>query len=230
MAQFQHLMQAREIHRRGNLQGQTAHHGTTDDARQHRQHGQQRQRQYQGQGARHHQHVDRIHAQGTDGIDLLTRLHRTQLRGEGAARTPGHHDRYQKHAEFTQKGNGDQINGVEGGAKITQDGGSQKGHHGPDQKSQQDDDGNRVQAGLLHLHYPGCQAPATRIDEHTRQDRQQQAQKAEQLHTALPDRRYGGTNFGDEIAQTLATTRRRRPGIDLGHRSQQALMGGRQIS
>ena len=48
------------------------------------------------------QDLDRVEAEGAQRIDLLVDLHRADLRGEGAARAAGDHDRGQQDADLAQ--------------------------------------------------------------------------------------------------------------------------------
>uniref|UniRef100_A0A1I8AM75 PE-PGRS family protein n=1 Tax=Steinernema glaseri TaxID=37863 RepID=A0A1I8AM75_9BILA len=178
--------QQRQEHRRRDVQRHRAHHGAADDAAQHRDEGQQWQRDQQRQHPRHHQQLDRVQAQGADRVDFLVGLHRADLRGEGAGGASCHQDGGKQHAEFTQERERHQVDGEDARAETGQHRGAQKGHHRTHQKGQQRDDGRRVQAGLFDVRDHGSHAPAPGLQQAPRQGGDDQADEAEQLPGVLP--------------------------------------------
>ena len=97
-------LQQRKEHRWRDIQGQGTDHGAADDAADHRDEGQQRQGDQQGEHPRHHQQFDGIEPQGADGIDFFIGFHRADLCGKGAGSASGHENGGQQHGELPQEG------------------------------------------------------------------------------------------------------------------------------
>ena len=70
---------------------------------------QDRQRDDEGQHARHHQDFERIDRQRSQCIDFLMHHHRADLRGEGTAGAAGNHNCRQQDPDLPQHRHGDKI-------------------------------------------------------------------------------------------------------------------------
>ncbi|MCY1538898.1 hypothetical protein D9M68_744610 [compost metagenome] len=185
MPQFDVLLQDRHIHGRRDVQCQGAHHRAAEDAAEHGDECQDRQGDQQGEHPRQHQQLDRAEAEGADRVDLLVGLHRADLRGKGAGRAPGHEDGGQQHTELAQEGEGHQVDRINAGAEVGEDGRTEKGHHRADQEGQQGDDGHCVEPALLQVRDQRGDAPAPRAQQDGQHRAEGQADKPEQRH-ALP--------------------------------------------
>ena len=88
-----------------------AHHRAADHGHDVGVEGEKRQGDDERDDARQDQDVDRVEADRLHRVDLLVDLHGTDLGGEGGARTPGHDDRGEKHADFAQNADAERIDG-----------------------------------------------------------------------------------------------------------------------
>ena len=80
-------------------------------------HGQQGQRDDEGEHPRNHQQFDRVHAHGAQRVGFLVELHDADLGRECAARAAGDDDGGEQHAHFAQHRDGHEIDDENVGAE-----------------------------------------------------------------------------------------------------------------
>ncbi|MNM74621.1 hypothetical protein D3C81_863850 [compost metagenome] len=197
-------LQQRQEHGRRDVQRQGADHGAADDAADHRDEGQQWQRDQQGQHPWHHQQFHGVQPQGADGVDLLVGLHRADLRGERAGRAAGHEDGGQQHGEFTQERERDQVDGEDGRAEGREHGGAKESHHRAHQKGKQGHDGRGIQSGLLDMRDDRGEPPAMGLQGPAQQGFEDQPDEPEQLPGVLPEGTDGAAYALQEQQQDRA--------------------------
>src|SRR5690606_38238930 len=113
--------------------------------------GEARQADDQRNQARKDQHADRVQADYLQRIDLLAHLHRADLSGNGTAGPAGNHDRGQKHAQFPQDQDADEIDDEYVGTEIPKLIGPLLRDDGPDDARHQHHDGYGPNAHAVDL-------------------------------------------------------------------------------
>src|SRR5690606_16294528 len=113
--------------------------------------GEARQADDQRNQARKDQHADRVQADYLQRIDLLAHLHRADLSGNGTAGPAGNHDRGQKHAQFPQEQDADEIDDEYVGTEIPKLIGPLLRDDGPDDARHQHHDGYGPNAHAVDL-------------------------------------------------------------------------------
>src|SRR5690606_31725954 len=93
----------------------------------------------------------------------------------------GHEDGRQQHGELPQEGEGNQVDGVDGGAEVRQYGGTQKGDDRPDHEGEQGHDADGVERNLLDLGDHRGHPPGTGAQQAAHQTSQRQADEAQQV-------------------------------------------------
>ncbi len=127
------------------------HHTAADEPHHIGDKTEERQDDHQRDHSRNHQHLHRIESDGAHGVDLLVDLHGADLRREGAPGAPGDDDRGQQDGELAQHRYRHHIDDEYLGAELAQLNGALIGDHQADEKGDQTDDRDGVQACLLHM-------------------------------------------------------------------------------
>ncbi|MNO72264.1 hypothetical protein D3C76_632050 [compost metagenome] len=197
-------LQQRQEHGRRNIQCQGAYHRTANDAADHRDKGEQRQRNQQGQYPRHHQQFHGVEAQRADGVNFFVGLHRADLRGERAGSAAGHENGCQQHGELAQERECNQVDGENGRTEVGQHRGTEKCDYGAHQKGQQRHDGRGVQPGLLNMCHHRSEAPAMWLEGAAQQGFQNHTDETKQLHAVLPQRADGAADTLQQQQQHIA--------------------------
>src|SRR5690606_3736677 len=165
-----------------NMQGMEPQraNGATGGDREQAEQGQPGQREDQGDDPGDHQNMQGIEPQRADGVDFLVGLHRADLGGEGTGGASGHEDGCQQHGEFAQEGEGDQVDGIDGGAEVGEDGRAEKGDDGADHEGQQGHNGHRIEGDLFYLGDDRGHSPGAGAQQAGSQTRQRHADEGQQ--------------------------------------------------
>ena len=156
----------------------------------------QQQHQRHGEDARHHQHLDRRHADGRQRIDFLVELHRADLRRKGRGRAPGDHDRGEQYAEFAQHRTADEVDDEDFGAKGAQLHRALLRDDDADEEEQQPDDAERVDADVFALVDDGVPAQRPAAGQGLHQHHHRLAEKGEEAADVGGHRDDGAADAG----------------------------------
>ncbi len=143
--------------------------------------GQERQSEHQSDEARHDQHIDRIEAHHAQRIDLLAHFHRAQFGRDRRAGAAGDHDRGEKHAQFAQRQNADEIDRISRRAEAFQQIDAALGDDAADEKIDERDDRHAAEGEGFEVKDDGSAAKPRRRNNAPAERRNDAAEKFDPL-------------------------------------------------
>ena len=169
---------------------------------------QQRQADEQRDQARRHQHLHGIEPHHAQGVDLLAHFHRAQLRRDRRACASRHHDRGQKHRQFAQHKNADEIDGERRRAKAAELEHALLGDDAAHKEINQRDNGQRPKCKILDMIRDRGRPQARGMAQRPQQRGDDFAQKTDPRHKVAPRRNQRLADVGQPVHKWRAGTRR----------------------
>ena len=140
-----------------------------------------------------------IEAERAHGVDFLAHLHRADFGGEGAAGTAGDDDRGKQQPDLAQEDDGDEIDGKDVGAELLELRRTLLGDDRADEKGEQADQRQRVEARFLHVVNERNEAQTARIADRLPERADDRAKKGDADDGFAPDGGDGGADALDDF-------------------------------